>query len=558
MASAPQPSHQARPAGSFRLWPLLAVLMACSSQAATAVRSDEDAAAKVGEAIYLRGILSSGEPLVATHRSGARMTGAEVACVNCHRRSGLGSHEGRYDIPPISARYLYHQRPTDLVHFDLPYVAQMRFNREPYTEATVARAIRGGIDSSDRPLNDLMPHFDLGDRDMAGLLAYLKQLDRRTLPGVTDELLHFATIITPDADPVKRDGMLAVLNQYFADKNAASLSPTPRLRSKHAWKFMVNRRWQLHIWELKGPPDTWGKQLDADFAREPVLAVISGIGGSDWRPVHRFCERNAVPCLFPNVEVPDVSDPDSYSLYFSRGVLLEAQLISDSILDPASSGKLRVVHQVYRTGDSGEAAAQALALSLKERGIKVVNHALAPGKSVASAIDPLRRGGKSDALVLWLRPPDLGHLSEPPHVAGIYMSGLMGGLEFAPLPATWRPLTQVAYPFDLPGERRIRVNFALGWFTVRHIPIVDEQVQADTYLACGLLAETLSHLVDAFIPEYLIERMQDMIEHRIITGYYPRLTLATGQRFASKGGYIVRFSDPQGTRLAAASGWIAP
>jgi hypothetical protein len=88
--------------------------------------------------------------------------------------------------------------------------------------------------------------------------------------------------------------------------------------------------------------------------------------------------------------------------------------------------------------------------------------------------------------------------------------------------------------------------------------VVDEQVQADTYLACGLLAETLSHLVDAFIPEYLIERLQDMIEHRIITGYYPRLTLATGQRFASKGGYIVRFQDSQGTRLAAASAWIAP
>ena len=39
--------------------------------------------------------------------------------------------------------------------------------------------------------------------------------------------------------------------------------------------------------------------------------------------------------------------------------------------------------------------------------------------------------------------------------------------------------------------------------------------------------------------------------HRIITGYYPRLSLATGQRFASKAGHLARFQDLQGTRLVA-------
>lgn len=542
----------ARPSPLRAFAAVAALLLAGGAHAASA----DDAMVKIGEAIYEHGVLSSGEPLVAVHTSGARASGAEAACANCHRRSGLGSREGRYDIPPITGRYLYHDRPTDLIHFDLPFVQQMRFNREPYTDATVARALRAGVDSSGRPLSDLMPHFVLSDRDMAGLIAYLKQLDRRSLPGVTGDLLHFATIITPDADPVKKAGMLAVLNQYFADKNAASLSPTPRLRSKHAWEFMVNRRWQLHVWQLKGPPDTWGRQLDADFAREPVLAVISGIGGADWRPVHRFCERNRVPCLFPNVEVPDVADGDNYSLYFTRGVLLEAELIAEDIAGYAKGAPQRV-DQIYRLGDSGEAAAHALAAALKGRGIDIVDHAVPAGRPIARVIAGLRRG-KHDSLVLWLRPPDLTRLGKPPAEAEIYLSGLMGGLEFAPLPAAWRPQTRVAYPFDLPAGRRVRVDFALGWFRIRHIAVVDEQVQADTYLACGLLAETLSMLVDAFIPEYLIERLQDMIEHRIITGYYPRLALATGQRFASKGGYLVRFQDPEGPRLAAASAWMAP
>ena len=52
--------------------------------------------------------------------------------------------------------------------------------------------------------------------------------------------------------------------------------------------------------------------------------------------------------------------------------------------------------------------------------------------------------------------------------------------------------------------------------------------------------------------------MQDLVEHRIVTGYYPRLSLATGQRFASKGGYLVRFADREGSRLVADGGWQVP
>ena len=104
----------------------------------------------------------------------------------------------------------------------------------------------------------------------------------------------------------------------------------------------------------------------------------------------------------------------------------------------------------------------------------------------------------------------------------------------------------------------MRVDFALGWFRIRKIEVVAEQVQADTYLACGLLSETLKHMVDAFIPDYLIESLQETVEHRILTGYYPRLTLGPHQRFASKGGYVMRF-DPSGAKRLVPDGeWLTP
>jgi hypothetical protein len=52
--------------------------------------------------------------------------------------------------------------------------------------------------------------------------------------------------------------------------------------------------------------------------------------------------------------------------------------------------------------------------------------------------------------------------------------------------------------------------------------------------------------------------VESQLEHRIVTGYYPRLALANGQHFASKGGHLVQFSETAGLRLVSAHNWIVP
>jgi hypothetical protein len=403
-----------------------------------------------------------------------------------------------------------------------------------------------------------MPHYTISDADITALIGYLKGMTSSNVPGVTSSVLHFATIITPDADPVKRRGMLDVLNHFFADKDAFSRAETPRLRSSHRMMFKSPRRWQLHVWELTGAADTWDKQLREDLNKEPVFAVISGLGGKNWTPVHRFCEQAALPCLFPNVDLPLVAEHDFYSLYFSRGVLLEADLIARRLAAEDKPVPRRVV-QVFRADDIGQPAAKALHDSAAAAGLIVVDRSLGARSSMAQLNAALKEAGANDVLVLWLRPADLAALGGPPTgKPRVFVSGLMGGLDQAPLPAAWRGTTQMAYPFDLPNARRIRVDYPLGWFRIRQIPVVDEQVQSDTWLACGVLSETLNHMADSFIRDYLVERVEGMLEHRVVTGYYPHLALAPNQRFASKGGYIVHFADPAGGRIAADGDWLAP
>ena len=60
----------------------------------------------VGQSIYRHGLLGTGEPVRATAQKGVTLSGAVAACVNCHRRSGLGGSEGQIPVRPIAGRLL--------------------------------------------------------------------------------------------------------------------------------------------------------------------------------------------------------------------------------------------------------------------------------------------------------------------------------------------------------------------------------------------------------------------------------------------------------------------
>jgi len=532
-------------------------------------------ASAVGERIFREGQLASGAPLRGERAGAPPLQGRDAACAQCHRRSGLGMVEGRIVIPPISGHFLFH--PGRRITRDSPMHAGETDllptppDRPAYDEATLAQAVRDGIGPDGRRLDYLMPRFDLDDASMRELIAYLKHLSSGRVPGVTDSTLHFATIITPDADPAARDGMLSVLEQYFEEKNSQYIgeNASPLLQDGRPVQLRVQRKWQLHVWQLTGSPETWEGELDERLKREPVFAVLSGLGGATWEPVHRFCERAAIPCLLPNVDLPAVEPGEFDSVYFSQGVLLEAQLVASRLApvrpSPAAGGRGdggegaaggRIV-QVYRGDDIGAAASARLRQALSGATFvdRVLGHGDGPGE-LAQALADVR---PDDTLVLWLRAADLERLpAPPPGIASVYVSGVMGGLEQAPLAPEWRSLARITYPYALPDERSLRLNYPLGWFHLRRIPVVAERVQVDTYVACSVLLETLASMLDEFVRDYLVERVEMMLDSRIVNGYYTRLGLAPGQRFASKGGYLVRFVGPTGAGVAADGGWIVP
>jgi hypothetical protein len=533
---------------------LLAGLLAAQAGARTAPELHNPS----GESIYRDGLLLSGQPVSARREGNPPVSGAAAACSNCHRRSGLGEIEGTIKIPPIGGPYLFQGRAKSREDLNVPYVENMRLDRDPYSAETLARGIREGIGVDGKPLNYLMPRYDLSDADVAALIDYLNGMKPLKARGVAGSVVNFATIVTPDADPVQRRAMLTVLDQYFVDQNAFAMAQGPNRLRAESMKSNAKRRWQLHVWELTGAPETWEEQLNRHLAQEPVYAVLSGLGGKDWRPVHRFCEHAALPCIFPNLDLPVVAERDFYSLYFSRGVLLEAELLAQQI---AADNKVKPVGrivQIFRAADIGVDAAASLKGAVAGSDIQTLELPL--GNSGGSRLaDLLRTVRPSDITVFWLRPADFAPLAKiPARGSGAFASGLMGGLESTPVPAAWRPVTRLIYTAELPDKRLIGAEFALGWMRHHRIPVLDPRIQVDTYVACGLTMETLTRMMGSFHADYLVERMESTLEHQLVSGYYPALALAPNERFASKGGYIVHWAAPTGTKLVSDTDWRAP
>jgi hypothetical protein len=518
---------------------------------------------RLAERIYREGVLPSGGPLRGLRADGAEVAGAQAACVQCHRRSGWGTVEGNRIIPPITGAFLYQLRAHTLAELDarhtrgpdLAHALGRNRTRPPYTDETLRRAIRDGVDSAGRPLDALMPRYVL-DATNAQLLAdYLQQLSEARPPGVTADTIHFATVVAPGVDPARRAALLDVLSAFFAVRNAGSRLEKLREQRYAAAAHRSYRQWQLHVWDLTGAPETWGAQLAAYAQRQPVFALLSGVSDGAWEPVQAFCEQRQVPCWFPTVDLPAAAATDFYSLYFFNGVLLEAALLARR-LDDQRSALARVIE--IRGNDAAAAgAAKALERAL-ERDVRIEERVLGQ-VDAATLRAAIADATPDDAIVFWLRPADVARLADlPAPRAAVYFSATLAGGEHAPLPPAWKRSAQLLYPFELPDARRANLTRFHAWLETRGLPLVDERLQSDAYLASLLVAEKIDDLDETLSQDRLVERAEAILSMHLATGSYHRLSLGPGQRFASKGGYLTRFATSDGSALIAETPWITP
>ena len=64
----------------------------------------------LGKQLYRQGIGASGQVIKAYTQGDIELNGTQATCNSCHRRSGLGSSEGRTETLPVTGDLLYQPR----------------------------------------------------------------------------------------------------------------------------------------------------------------------------------------------------------------------------------------------------------------------------------------------------------------------------------------------------------------------------------------------------------------------------------------------------------------
>lgn len=539
----------------------------------------EEEVLQLGERMYRKGILPSGEPMKAVVMGDIPVDGRMFTCDDCHQRSGLGSVEGTIVTWPTTGLELYKPRQrtgawrppesgraVQSRRRQLPeYWQQIEDVRPPYTAMTLAQVLRTGIDPAGRKLDSAMPLYLLNDREAAILINYLNTLSAETAPGVDAATIRFATVVTEGVLEQDKQAMLAPLQVHIDNHNTQSRHQERRSSSGPFYKTELHqsyRKLELAVWELKGPENTWRNQLEAYYRDSPVFAMLGGISAGSWQPVHDFCEENKVPAIFPVTDLPVVSDLDWYTLYFSKGFHQEGEAVARYLHSIISdSDEVRVVQVARR-----DARSQALRSGFEENWRKFDRSPpeyleLAPGAQPTGQFwERIMLDPRPIILLLWLDVQDLGKIgtleqNRTPLRAIVIPGGLLDD-SYTIIPDGLRERVYMTSRFNLPGTQRKRRMVVEQWLRARKIPVTDLDIQSRMYFLGWMLSGAIKYIRSQYFREYFLEGFDMMIDQSYAIAVFPRLTFGPGQRYASKGCYIVRLTKGPDPELVQVSDWV--
>lgn len=551
---------------------------------------------KLGERMYREGILPSGEPMNAFVKGDLPVPGTAFTCASCHLRSGLGSIEGGVVTPPTNGPYLFKPfkgysspryvntpfLPPQLVKYNSQYYRKPH-NRPVYTDESLANALRSGIDSAGRVMNDVMPRYLLEDEEMKLLVSYLKSLSSEFSPGVTDTTIRFATIVSDGVSPEERNAMLVPLENYVRNKNQSNDHDPRMIRSNQVRSTgarsrlmaavamtslgVTNRKLSLSCWELKGAPETWLGQLEEYYRKEPVFAILGGITSGEWQPIHQFCEDNRIPNIFPITNFPVVSQSDWYTLYLSKGYYQEGEGAARFLNGKEDLKDGRII-QFVRDSREGRALSRGFLETWRGFGQKAPETiTLKAGmKLTAKSLQRELAQKKPAAIILWDGPETLKTLEmvavEKNRPSIVLVSSTYLGKSMLSLNERVQKFTYLTYPYGIsqtPEERAVQLATKEITSSSMGSKVFSVEANTDANIRISLQTQILTIILHSALLDmrgnYYRDNLLDVIGMDMDQDVplYERLSFGPGQRYASKGCYIVQLAK---TGLVKKSGWV--
>ncbi|ACB36143.1 Extracellular ligand-binding receptor [Leptothrix cholodnii SP-6] len=522
--------HAAMRMGAALMVALMAAALGFGPAAAADLGPDELA----GRRIYLHGQSPSGASLSARiGMGGLELSGASIACGNCHGDDGRGRAEG--GVVPSDIRW------SELVK---PYGHQHDSGRRhgPFDEAALRRAVLDGVDPDGNRLDGAMPRYAMSAKDLASLAAYLRQLETQLDPGLSADTIRIGTLLPLSGRMAGLgESLRALWTAYFARLNQQG--------------GIHGRRLELVVEPLPEDPAQAGAQVRALVAERAVFALLAPVSAGVEQVLSAAASAAAVPVIGPLTLYPEdaqASNPQVFHLL--PGVPELAQLLLQHAARELQLAQ-RPIALWHPDTAQGRATAQSLEVAARRAGwVKVVSGPFpARGAARDAAHDAvattLRSRGVAAVLVLGAG-ADLASLTAAAERIGwapqLLVPGPLASRDILGLPASFRDHVTLAYP-SAPAQqqagamrefmRLLEAAPALPGGPGRSDARAYQPTLVSAYAAGLLLVEGLKRSGRELSRRKLLATLESV--QSFDTGLLPPLSFNADRRIGAAGGYLV-------------------
>ncbi|HEX8922101.1 MAG TPA: ABC transporter substrate-binding protein [Pyrinomonadaceae bacterium] len=535
-----------------------AFLLGSFNSRASAQVEQLNAAEQRGKQIYLRGE-STGSPEIVVLLEGGEteVPATSFTCASCHGLTGEGTAEGGLTAPSLVWSALTNSHTSALTTIE----------RGAYTEATLIRAVRLGLDPAGRRLHPGMPHYRMTDGQAADLVAYIKKLGHELDPGVSETTVKIGAAL-----PLT--GPLASLGQDIKDTLSAALAEA----NEHGGIY--GRRFELVVEDSRGDVSGTREATRRLIESDGVFAIAGSFEPKGADNTNELLKQAEVPLVGPVTLSPHLSLPPNRFIFYllptfnhqarslvdfisvprTRGQVVDsAQATSRQTTPQQASPQRRVSAAViYMNGELEADALEGLRAQARLRSVDIVfeqryeSGRFAPAQVVEAMArkkpDYVFFFGASADIMSCAREMERARLSAP-----LVTSVMMLGREAFDLSPETAARVLLAYPSALPDQS----DFAefLNVMQRRSVRLSSPAFQTIAYASAKTLIEAVKLSSKKLSRATLISALEGMRDYR--TGVIPPVSFGPNRRVGVEGSFVVGI-DLNNKRYVALSEQLVP
>jgi hypothetical protein len=119
-----------------------------------------------------------------------------------------------------------------------------------------------------------------------------------------------------------------------------------------------------------------------------------------------------------------------------------------------------------------------------------------------------------------------------------------------------RDFAFITWPTRLPGEEEYSRSIAANWLKNKKIAVTDMKISSQAYFITRLLSNALLDMGGDYYRDFFLELLENEIDQSYTSVAYPRLSFGPGQRYASKGCYVVTITKGPNPQVIRQSDWV--